>query len=291
MLKAILAVFIGAASYGILSTIAKLSYLKGYKAEDATVFQIVFGFLVLLTLYLFQKTKINFRKIQRKEFLKLIFGGITIALTSLFYYSSVQYIDASLGIILLFQFIWIGFLLDLIFNKVKPTALQLAALAVLLIGTGLASGLFVNHLQTEINSKGIVLGLLAALSYASFIFINGKLDVKISAVSKSTFMMGVSTVLILLINPPSFTSAPYFELEFLQYGIPLAIFGAVIPPVLYAYGVPKIGVTYSSILSSVELPVAIICSIVLLNEVVQTMQWLGVLLILISIVIVSLKRN
>ena len=42
MVKGILAVFFGAASYGILSTIAKLSYVNGFKATDATLFQIVF---------------------------------------------------------------------------------------------------------------------------------------------------------------------------------------------------------------------------------------------------------
>ena len=284
MFKGGLAVLIGAASYGVLTTIAKLSYAQGYSSENASVFQIVFGFLMLLCLYVFQKNKIKFNEIKKVEFLKLAFGGATIALTALFYYECVQYISASLGIVLLFQFIWIGFVLDYVFNKIKPSKNQLIGLLVLLLGTFLASGFLSNGKNMEIHSKGIVLGLLSALCYAFYIFINGRLKTNMSAISKSTIMMGVSSVLIILFLPNSFSNNPFFEVEFLKYGIPLALFGAVIPPILFAYGVPKIGVTFSSVLSSVELPVAVIFSITLLNENVSFIQWVGIVLILFSIV-------
>ena len=192
MLRGIIAVLIGAVSYGTLSTIAKLSYLKGFNAGNATVFQIVFGFIVLFMISLFSGKKIIGNLPPKIELLKLAFGGSAIALTSLFYYSCVQYIPASIGIILLFQFIWIGFVLDRIFNGVKPSKTQLLTLLILLIGTVFASGVIGGTGGGHLNFKGLVLGLLAALSYSSYIFINGKLKKGTSPVVKSTYMLGVS---------------------------------------------------------------------------------------------------
>ncbi|MCB0479064.1 MAG: DMT family transporter [Crocinitomicaceae bacterium] len=291
MFKGILAVFFGAASYGILSTIAKLSYKEGYSPEDATVFQILFGFIVLLFLNFFQKHKFKFKEIGLKEWGALSFGGATIALTSLFYYSCVQHIPASIGIILLFQFIWIGFLLDYFLNKQKPSALQLMAVLVLLLGTFLAAGGVGAFEGSNLNTEGLILGLLSALCYALYIFINGRLNAKISPLSKSMVMMAVSTIIVLILLGPKLHEAAFMEVDFLLYGIPLALFGAVFPPILFAYGVPKIGVTFSSVLSSVELPVAVVISILLLHESVSALQWIGIILILSAILIVSLFKK
>ena len=291
MLKGVIAVFLGAVSYGILSTIAKMSYDKGYDANHATLFQVVFGFALLLLISLFQKHKFQFNQVSNKDWLNLLFGGLTIALTSLFYYSCVQYVPASIGIILLFQFVWMGFLLDFLFNKEKPSRLQLLALVVLLSGTFLASGGINAFRDGLLNAEGVILGLLAALCYASYIFINGRLKVKITPISKSMVMMGVSSIVVLILLGNKLNDSSFINMEFLAYGIPLALFGAVIPPILFAYGVPKIGVTYSSILSSVELPVAVLFSIAMLNEQVSSIQWLGISLIIIAILGVTFFKK
>lgn len=291
MLRGILAVFIGAASYGALSTIAKLSYKEGFNPIDATLFQILFGFLVLLILNLFAKSPKGLFSLDKTEYLKLSFGGLAIVLTSLFYYSCVQYIPASIGIILLFQFIWIGYLLDALLNGKKPTKVQWLTLVVLMAGTLLASGIFSSDGISNLNGKGLVLGFLAALCYASYIFINGRLKADISPVAKSSFMMGVGSFIALILLFNHFSIEVYTNPEFLKFGIPLAMLGAVIPPVLFAYGVPKIGVTKSSILSSVELPIAVLCSISLLGESVSFVQWIGILLILLAIIGSSLIKK
>lgn len=291
MLKGVIAVFLGAVSYGILSTIAKMSYDKGYDANHATLFQIVFGFALLLLISFFQKQKFQFNQVLNQDWLNLLFGGLTIALTSLFYYSCVQYVPASIGIILLFQFVWMGFLLDFLFNKEKPSRLQLLALVVLLLGTFLASGGINAFRDGLLNTEGVILGLLAALCYASYIFINGRLKAKITPISKSMVMMGGSSIVVLILLGNKLNDLSFINMEFLAYGIPLALFGAVIPPILFAYGVPKIGVTYSSILSSVELPVAVLFSIFMLNEQISSMQWLGISMIIIAIVGVTFFKK
>lgn len=43
------------------------------------------------------------------------------ALTTLFYYHSLNYLDASIAIIMLFQLTWLGMLGEWIIDKIRPT--------------------------------------------------------------------------------------------------------------------------------------------------------------------------
>lgn len=72
---------------------------------------------------------------------KLLISGIPLGLTSLFYYQSLQSLNASLAIIFLFQFVWIGSLFEWFFYKKKPTMGKLISIGILVIGSIFASGI------------------------------------------------------------------------------------------------------------------------------------------------------
>jgi drug/metabolite transporter (DMT)-like permease len=75
----------------------------------------------------------------------------------------------------------------------------------------------------------------------------------------------------------------------LKWGIILAVFGTVIPPICFSTGIPKAGLTLSSILSSVELPVAVMMSSLVLHEQVSFTRWLGVIIILSALIVPNLS--
>ncbi|MNR45714.1 EamA-like transporter family protein [compost metagenome] len=76
----------------------------------------------------------------------------------------------------------------------------------------------------------------------------------------------------------------------LKWGIILAVFGTVIPPLCFASGIPKAGLTLSSILSSVELPVAVTMSALVLHEEVSWIRWLGIAIILGAMILPNLEN-
>ena len=76
---------------------------------------------------------------------------------------------------------------------------------------------------------------------------------------------------------------------FLKWGIVLALFGTIIPPMLMNAGFPLTGIGLGSIVSALELPVSVLMAFFLLNENVVFIQWMGILLILVAIVIMNLK--
>jgi len=65
----------------------------------------------------------------------------------------------------------------------------------------------------------------------------------------------------------------------------------VLPPLLYAYGMPTVGVSLGSILSAVELPVAVSMSYFVLQEEVSLLRWLGVALILLFVAWINITKS
>lgn len=78
---------------------------------------------------------------------------------------------------------------------------------------------------------------------------------------------------------------------FWTYGFVLALFGTIIPPILFNVGFPKAGLGLGSIISSLELPVSVTMAFMLLREEVILIQWLGIMLILFAIVLMNLPSK
>ena len=290
MLKGIILVLFGACSFGILSTFVKLAYGEGYSLSDVTGTQAFFGAILLWSFYLIQtKTGKKVYPKSNTHWFKLLAAGTFTGLVSMFYYQCVKLVPASLAIILLMQFVWISVLLELFIYKKKPSGMQILAIAVILGGTILASG-FTQSYSSEINLEGIGFGLLAALCYAIFLMLNGKLGNDYPPLKKSALMITGACILIFICLPPTFLINGALSGSLLKWGIILAVFGTFIPPLCFAAGIPKIGLTLSSILSSAELPVAVMMSSLILHEEVNLIRWIGVVIILTAMVLPNLEN-
>ncbi len=84
---------------------------------------------------------------------------------------------------------------------------------------------------------------------------------------------------------------PFNFAIFLKWGIVLAVFGTIIPPMLMNAGFPHTGIGLGSIVSSLELPVSVMMAFFILDEQVILSQWIGILLIILAIVIMNIKRT
>ena len=285
MRKNILLVFLGACSFGILSTFVKIAYSEGYTVGEVTGVQVFFGMSLLWIIYGTGKVLGFFNKDKGKKepFWKLLVSGLSTGSVSILYYMCVQLIPASIAIILLMQFIWISVLVEYAVFKAKPSKLQILSLALVLGGTVLAAGVL-NQQEFSLSFKGIAFGLLAAFAYAVFLIVNGRVGNNYPAVQKSALMLTGACILVFMVFPPTFLVSGALVRGLWFWGLLLSVFGTVLPPLFYAIGIPKIGIPLSSILSAVELPVAVGMSYFLLSESVSPLQWLGVAIILLAII-------
>jgi drug/metabolite transporter (DMT)-like permease len=312
VLKGVLFVGIGASIYGMLATFVKLSYKDGFTTSEVTTAQFVLGFIGLLILNLIQ-TKTTIKTLSKptsKEIRMLMLAGTSMGFTSLFYYIAVQYINVSIAIVLLMQSVWFSVVVESFIKKKFPNVRKVIAVIIVLIGTVLATNLI--NLQVQIDWHGIFWGVLAASSFTMTMFTSNTVATHLPVLRKSMTMLtgGLIVVLIFLffaqIGPLYFDGLRSFYLNFTEntqhirpfdysifwtYGFILALFGTIIPPILFNIGFPKAGLGLGSIISSLELPVSVTMAFVLLREQVILIQWLGIALILFAIVLMNLPSK
>ncbi|MCA1011651.1 EamA family transporter [Halobacillus halophilus] len=279
--KGIVLVFLGAASFGFTPIFVKTGFQYGYSLGQLNIVQMFAAFVLLWGLSILKGLRI--REIRTSDLVKVAATGSTVGLTSIFYYGAMQYLPASIAIILLFQFVWIGMLYEWIFTKTPPERIHLISLVVTLTGVVLASGLTGRGL--DLHPIGLLLGLLAGFSYAGFIFFSGQVAVDSHPVLRSSLMVTGSLVLVILIFIRDIPTVPVLDMRLWAIATGIALVGAVIPPLFFAGGAPLISGRLANVLSSVELPVAIISAMLILSETVTFLQWIGVFLILAAIFI------
>lgn len=297
-MRYLLFVLLGASSYGVLSTIVVIAYGKGYQLGEVMGSQMLIG--CLLTWGLALLVQRNKARVERhstsiekatqltwKQKLLLMAAGLPTVITGILYYQSLRYIPASLAIILLFQFTWIGVLIQAVSQRKRPNAIMYFTLAVLLGGTLLAAGIAEQE-SARFHLLGVMLGLLSAVSYSLFILFSGKVLPNAHPAYRSAWMLTGGTLFIFILFPPAFLFNGLIGGPLLLFGLLLGLFGAFIPPVLFAIGVPRIGEGMASILGAAELPVAVLLSSLVLHEYVSLLQWFGVVLVLLGVALPEL---
>ncbi len=277
-------VFLGGCCYGILSTFVKLAYANGFSVTEVTGGQYLFGSLISWGLVLLTRRK----KISQGQTIKLLLSGIPFGLTGIFYYQSLQTLNASLAIILLFQFVWIGTLIEWLFYKKKPTKVNILSITILLIGSILAAGIVSNG-GIALSWQGTIWGLLAAVTFSTFIFLSGSVGTDVPPLLKSAVLSTGGLIVVFLVFPPIYLVDLPVLLGVAPYGLLLGFFGVVLPPLLFSIGMPHIGPGLGTILTTSELPVAVSMSALVLKEDVGLVQWVGVVLILCGIIVGNVR--
>ncbi|WP_279620598.1 DMT family transporter [Priestia megaterium] len=283
-----LLVFFGGCSYGVVSTFVKIAYNQGFRLSEITGAQYFFGCIMLWII----STFVPKVRLKPKQWLVLIISGIPMGLTGVFYNKALSYVDASFAIILLLQFTWISIVLQYILANKAPSRQSLIATLIILLGSILASG-FLNS-DIVFSPIGICFGILAALSFAFFIFLSGRTNISIHPIFKSAIMTTGALLTIFILLPPIFLVNDALINGLWIYGLLTGFFGSLIPPILFNLGMPKVGGSLGTILSASELPTAIIMSTIVLHETVALLQWIGVASILVGITypnVVSVKNN
>lgn len=288
MAKYVIMVLIGAVSYGMLSSFAKIAYTQGYSPAEITFTQALCGAMILWLLASIRGTRP--KKASTRSKWQFLAAGAAMGASAYTYYLSVQYIPASLAIILLMQVTWMSILMEWVVFKIKPSTVDFAVTLVILVGTVLAGNL--QQIGTShFSIKGIASALASSLFYAVYVVFNSRLGKDTPMLTKSALLMTGSALMIFAINAKALVTEIHLGIGLLKWGSFLALFGTVIPPVLFAKGMPKIGAGLSSILLTLELPVAVICAHFILSEEITATQIAGILIMLGAIIFMNLHRS
>ncbi|KWW97121.1 DMT family transporter [Hydrogenibacillus schlegelii] len=214
-------------------------------------------------------------------------GVAGLAGVSLAYYGALRTLPAQVALVLLFQFVWMGIVLERLLFGVRITAGR--ALAVVLIFVGDALALRVWAIDwSAIDLRGMALGLLAAGSYTTFLLGTARIRAPYDVVDRSLVMVVTGALVVSaffrLTEPSASLLAPPSAFGLVLW---LALFGQVLPPLLFNWGAPRIGGAATTLLSSAELPVGMITAAVVLGEPLGGVELAGVALIVAGVALVA----
>lgn len=239
----------------------------------------VTGTLFLIALLFWRKLHFDFAAV-RKNLLWLLLSGSAIGFNWILLFESYRYTSVAVSTLCYYLAPILVILVSPLMLKEHLTGKKIACVAAALVGMVCLSGVLQGGIPGSGEVKGILFGLAAALLYASIMLMNKQLS-EISALEKTIMQLGTSAVILL---PYCFLTVGGSALTVdLKTILLLIILGVVHTGVAYALYFDAFGAIQAqtaAILSYIDPVVAVLASVLILREPMQSVEVIGAVLIL-----------
>lgn len=278
------AVFAAGMSYGAVATIVKIAYADGFTWQETSFSQGFFAFVFfsLFTLIALVR-RVKLIRPTGKELLQMIALGACGNTTTLLYSFSLSRLPVAVAITLMFQFVWMGLVLQAVRDRRMPHPIQLAAGAIVIFGTLFASNIIGSDLAS-LDLVGMIAAFGSAISCALFMYFNATVGTRLPWMERGMFICLGASMLSFCFCPTYFSSGVLLQ-GLLGPGMLQGLLAQFLPVLLFGIGTPHLEAGTTSIMASSELPCGIALSAWLLQEPVNTPEIFGVILILGGIVL------
>ncbi|WP_392552710.1 DMT family transporter [Orbus wheelerorum] len=288
-MKAIGPLFVaaGAVCYGLPATLMKLANKQDSNVGNILFFLFLCSVIILFLLGKIISKKTNVARISYKKQIIMALSGISIAITNCCYFLSLSYLPVAVVAVMLMQSVWLAMTLNCLLNRCLPSRLQVIIVLLILFGTLLATNLIA--VQGTISFYGLVLSFIAAFSYALTIQATNKLLPELPPIKRASLMSIGAFIIIAAIFIPKLSLDTL--INDLKWGAIISIFAMVLPLTCLSFGMPKTPRGIGEIISSLELPAAIIFAWLILAEKINLMQLTGVIIIIIAVILSQFQKK
>lgn len=239
----------------------------------------VTGTLFLIALLFWRKLHFDFAAV-RKNLLWLLLSGSAIGFNWILLFESYRYTSVAVSTLCYYLAPILVILVSPLMLKEPLTGKKIACVAAALVGMVCLSGVLQGGIPSSGEGKGILFGLAAALLYASIMLMNKQLS-EISALEKTIMQLGTSAVILL---PYCFLtvggSALTVDLKTILLLIILGVVHTGVAYALYFDAFDAIKAQTAAILSYIDPVVAVLASVLILREPMQSVEVIGAVLIL-----------
>ena len=266
---------------GAMVIFGTIGIFRRYISLPSSVLALARGLIGTVFLILFVKAtgKRTDKDAVRKNLALLIISGALIGFNWILLFESYNYTTVSIATLCYYMAPVFLILASPIVLKDRLTVNKIIAVLVALIGMALVSGVFKGGGATD-NRKGILLGLGAAVLYATVILMNKKMG-EIDAYSKTIVQLGASAVCLL---PYVLITERMTDISIGLGGLGLVLVVGIIHTglayALYFGSMKGLNSQTIAIFSYIDPVVAIILSAVILHEAMGFAEILGAVLIL-----------
>ena len=278
-------VFLAGASYGAQATTVKITYAAGFTWTQVVASQALFAALLFAVALLVQRARgKRLVPLSLKQTIALLALGLNTCIGTVLYNYALTLLPVSVAITLLFQFTWMGIVVQLVVMRRRPRAAEAAAAAVILGGTLMASGMFSESVGA-LDPVGIACGLLSAVSCTFFMFFSSRVGRGMPSVQRGLVVCLGACALC-----PDYFASGVLQDGIWKFGLVLGLCALFVPVALFGIATPHLTPGLAAIMASSQLPCGIALSTLVLGEPVEALQVAGVVAILAGIVISQLPH-
>lgn len=271
------AVFYGTNPLGALKL-----YAEGMNTNSVLFCRFGMAWIIISIILIFRKENL---KINKREFAALTALGLLFTASSMTLYFSFKYIAAGVASTLLFTYpIMTAVIMALLFKE-KVTVKTIAAIVLSLIGVLL---LYWSDAGGTLNTTGVVLVLVSALTYAIYIIVVNRCPLEMSSFKINFYVVGYCTIG--MVAFAWITGAPLqlpHNATSWFYSLWLAVVPATLSLVLMVYASKYVGATSTAILGALEPLTAVLIGIFVFGESFGTRLAIGIALILSAVIITA----
>lgn len=284
-LKGYIAISLAAVMWGVAAAVAKSFFNKAYEPLILVQMRVTLSFAVLFLFFLTTNPKLlrfNLRDIPHV----LIVGILGVAGSNYFYYAAIKETNVSTSILVQYTAPIMVMMYTVIFQKERLSSMKLSALVLSIGGIILAVGAY-DPAVIQGSLKGIILALLAAVSFSIFNISGKSLTQKYSIWTGLIYLLLAATLFWSFINTPmDIINAGYSAEDWKVFGI-IALISILIPYSLYYYGLKHIQSSKAIIISTLEPVIAIIAEWLFLNGRMGPLQIVGACSVIAAIVLLQ----
>lgn len=279
---------VAAATYGMNPLFALPLYKAGMDPDSVLFFRYLFALPVLA--FMIRSRGRSFR-VQRKELLPLIAMGLCMAFSSLALFESYNYMDVGIASTLLFIYpILVALIMTFVFRE-KLGLLTICCILLALSGIAL---LYEGGDGAKLNSWGVSLVMLSALSYAIYLIAVNRPRLKeVATVTLTFYVLLFGIVLFLLrLDFGKDLHVPAVS-DWYLWGnlVALAVFPTSISFLCTTQAIQYIGSTPTAILGALEPLTAVFFGVVVFGETLTLRLACGILLIILAVTLIIAGSN
>ena len=290
-------VFLGSITFSIKAVLVKLAYQYDVDTLSLLALRMSFALPFFVGIAIYSTRKNDKLKtpvtLSKQDWTTLAFLGIIgYFAASYLDFWGLQYISASMERLILFIYPTIVLLLNAVFFKEKINRIQIIALLITYVGISIvfAEGLSITQQPNFV--LGGFLVFCCAITYAIYLVGSGRLLPRLGTLRFTSHAMIFACLAVIIQHGiiqqwqlSGFAPQVYF------YAFLMATLATVLPTLLVSEGIRVIGASNASIIGSVGPISTILLAYIFLGERLEFLQWIGAIVVIGGVLLVSLQRR
>ena len=285
-LRGTIEISIGSVGFGFLGIFGKLAFKSGLSVGEFLSYRFTLAALLIwIFLLLFRPSWVRLNK--RQIFIAAMLGIFGYAFFSTLYFKAIEGVSVTLAALLLYTYpFWVN-VFSHFFTHDKISGKE--ALCLVAASAGLVLLLW-GHLEVH-NFWAVAAGLGAAISYAIYVLLSGRLQKDVRPISSSLYVITFGALALSLFHHPNFATVRNLSPTAASCILGIAIISTIIPLTMELAALQKLKSSEVALLMMIEPITAALLGGAIFHESLSPLQLSGAMIIATSLVVNTLSKK